>query len=45
MLESSGDPDELLAYFKNVTPTFQCLDNLKEVTGFVTPVRVGGTTQ
>ena len=45
MVGSSGVADEVLAYMKNVTPTFQCLDNLKKVTGVVTPVRVGGTTQ
>jgi len=29
----------------NVTPTLQCLNNLRDLTGISTPIRVGGTTQ
>jgi hypothetical protein len=33
------------AYITNVIPTFQCLQNLKDLTNIWPPLRIGGTTQ
>jgi len=33
------------SYFKNVTATNQCLENMKDLTGTWPPIRIGGTTQ